>query len=82
MNHSNMCRKTVFGCFMQIGSYVLQIALGRFARITFERAAFMVTMSALDFQSRALVALSVSCSLSELHAEKSGIESTSAGNGK
>jgi len=42
----------------------------------------MVTMSALVFRSRALVALNVLLSLSELHAEKSGIESTSAGNGK
>ncbi len=82
MNQSNMCRKTVFGCFMQIGLYVSQIALGRFARKTWERAAFMVTMSALVFWSWALVALSVSCSLSKLHAEKSGIESSSAGNGK
>ena len=32
MNQSNMCRNTVFGCFMQIGSYVSRIALGRFAR--------------------------------------------------
>jgi hypothetical protein len=47
MNQSNMCRKTVFSCFMRIGSYVSQIALGRFARKTSERAAFMVLISAL-----------------------------------
>jgi len=82
MNQSNMCRKTVFGCFMRIGSYILPIAMGRFVRKTLERVTFMVTMSALVFWSRALVALSVSRSLSELHAEKSGIELTSAGNEK
>ena len=82
MNQSNICRKTVFGCFMQIGSYVSQIALGRFARKTSERAAIMVTMSALVFWSRALVAFSVSRSLSELQVEKSGTTSTSFGNGK
>ena len=78
MNQSNMCRKTVFGCFMRIGSYVSRIAFGRFARKTSDRAAFMVTMSALVFRSGVLVAFSVSRSLSEL----SGIESTSSGNGK
>ncbi len=41
-----MCRKAVFGCFMQLGLYVSQIAFGRFARKTLERAAFMVMMSA------------------------------------
>jgi len=51
-------------------------------RKTSDRAAFMVTMSALVFRLRALLAFSVSHSLSELHAEKSGTESTSAGNGK
>ena len=81
-NQSNMCRKTMFGCFMRISSYISRIALCRFARKTSERVAFMVTMSALVFWSRALVALSVSRSLSELHAEKSGIESTSAKNRK
>ena len=79
-----MCRKTVFGCFMRIGSYVLQIALGRFVRKTSERAAFMVTMSCLVFRMQALVAFSVSRSLSKLQAEKSGTASasTSFGNGK
>ena len=43
---------------------------------------FMVTMSTLVFWSWALVALSVLRSVSELHSEKSGIETTSAGNGK
>ncbi len=46
MNQSNMCRKTVFGCFMRIGLYVSRIILGRFARKTLESAAFIVTMSA------------------------------------
>ena len=82
MSQSNMCRKTVFGCFIRIGSYVSQIAFGRFARKTSDRAAFMVTMSALVLRSRALVAFSVLCSLSELHAEKSGTELTSSGSGK
>jgi hypothetical protein len=82
MNQSNMSRKTVFGCFMQIGSYVSQIALGRFVRKKSERAAFMVTMSALVFRLRALVALSVSRSLSKLQAEKSGTASTSSRNEK
>ena len=41
----------------------------------------MVTMSALVFRSQALVALIVLRWLSELHAEKSRIELTSAGNG-
>jgi len=84
MNQSNMCRKTVFGCFMRIGigSYVSRIALSRFAKKTSERAGFMVTMSALIFRSRALVAFSVSLSLSELQAEKSGTASISFGNGK
>jgi hypothetical protein len=82
MNQSNMCRKTVFGCFMQIGSYVSRIALGRFARKSSERAAFMVTMLALVLRSRMLVAFSVSRSLSEVHVEKSGTASTSFGNGK
>ena len=72
----------MFGCFMRIGSYVWRIAFGRFARKTSERAAFIVTMSALVFRSRALVAFSVSRSLSELHVEKSGTASTSGGNGK
>ena len=82
MNQSNMCRKTMFGCFMRIGSYVSQIALGRFTRKRSERAAFMVTMSALVLQSRALVAFSVSHSLSEVHVEKSGTASILSGNGK
>jgi hypothetical protein len=76
---SNMCRKTVFCCFMQIGSYVSRIVLGRFTRNTSERAAFMVTMSALVFKSRALLAFSVSHSLSELQTEKSGTASTHPG---
>jgi hypothetical protein len=42
----------------------------------------MVTMSALVFRLRALVALSVSRSLSKLQAEKSGTASTSSGNEK
>jgi hypothetical protein len=82
MNQSNMCRNTVFGCFMQMGSYVLQIAFGRFARKTSERAAFMVTMSALVLRSRAFVAFRVSHSLSVVQVENSGIASTSTGNGK
>ena len=82
MNQSNICRKTVFGCFMRIGSYVSQIALGRFERKTSERAAFMVTISALIFWPRALVAFSVSHSLSKLQAEKSGTASISFRNGK
>ncbi len=90
--HSLPILSTIFGrcfgvlhdepSFMQIGSYVSRIAVGRFTRKTSERAAFMVMMSALVFWLRALVALSVSRSLSELHVEKSGIESTSAGNGE
>ncbi len=82
MNQLNMRRKTVFGCFIRIGSYVSQIAFGRFVRTTSDRAAFMVTMSALVFWSQVLVAFGVLCALSELHAEKSGIESTSSRNGK
>jgi hypothetical protein len=82
MNQSNMCRKTVFSCFMRIGLYVSRIALGRLVRKTSERAAFMVTMSALVLWSRALVAFSVSCLLSELQVEKSGTASTSFGNRK
>jgi hypothetical protein len=82
MNQSNMCRNTVFGCFMQMGSYVLQIAFGRFARKTSEKAAFMVTMSTLVLGSRAFVAFRVLPSLSVVQAEKSGIASTSIGNGK
>ena len=82
MNQLNMWRKTVFGSFIRIGSYVWRIAFGRFARKTSERAAFIVTMSALVFRSRACVAFSVSRSLSELQVEKSGTASTSAGNGK
>ncbi len=46
MNQSNMCKKTVFDCFMQISLYVSQTAFGRFARKTLERATFIVTMSA------------------------------------
>jgi len=59
MNQLNMWRKTVFGCFMQIGSYIWQIPFGRFMRKTLERAAFIVTMSALVFWSRAFVTFSV-----------------------
>ncbi len=77
-----MCRKTVFGCFMQIGSYVLLIAFGRFARKTSERAAFMVMMSARVFWLRAFVAFRVLHSLSEVQVEKSGTASTFGGNGK
>ena len=47
-----------------------------------ERAAFIVTMSALVLRPHALVAFQVSRSLSELQVEKSGIEGTSFGNGK
>ena len=72
----------MFGCFIRIGSYVLLIAFGRLTRKTSDRAAFMVTMSALVFRSRVLVAFSVSRSLSELHAKKFGTESTSSGNVK
>ena len=46
MNQSNMWRNTVFGCFMQISSYVSQIAFGRFARKTSKKAKFIATMSA------------------------------------
>jgi hypothetical protein len=77
-----MCRKTVFGCFMQIGSYVLRIAFGRFARKMSERVAFMVMMSAQVFWSQAFVAFRVLRSLSEVQVEKSGTASTSGGNGK
>jgi hypothetical protein len=80
MNQSNMCRNTVFGCFMQMGSYVSRITFGRFARKTSERAAFMVTMSALVLRSRAFFAFRVSRLLSVVQAEKSGIASTSTGN--
>jgi hypothetical protein len=43
MNQSNMCRKTVFGCFTWIGLHIPQIAFGRFAMKTLERAAFIVS---------------------------------------
>ncbi len=82
MNQSNMCRKTVKGCFMQVGPYVLQIAFGRFARKTSERAAFMVMMSAQVFWSRAFVAFRVLRSLSEVQMEQSGTVSTSGGKGR
>ena len=82
MNQLNMWRKTVFGSFIRIGSYVWRIAFGRFARKLSERAAFIVTMSALVFRSRACVAFSVSRLLSELQVEKSGTASTSFGNSK
>jgi hypothetical protein len=82
MNQSNMCRKTVVSRFMRIGLYVSQIALGRFAWKTSERAAFIVTMSAQVFWSWACVALRLSCSLLDVHAEKSGTPSTSLGKGK
>ncbi len=62
--------------------YVWRIAFGRFARKTLERAAFIVTISALVFRSRACVAFSVSRSLSKLQVEKSGTASISGGNGK
>ena len=81
MNQSNMCRTTVFGYFIRIGSYVSRITFGRFAWKTLDRVAFMVTMSGLVFRLRALVGFIVSRSLSELHAEKSGTESTSSENG-
>jgi hypothetical protein len=64
-----------------MGSYVLRITFGRFARKTSEKAAFMVMMSALVLQSWAFVAFRVSRS-SVVQAEKSGIASTSTGNGK
>ncbi len=72
----------MFGCFMRMGSYVLQITFGRFARKMSERAAFMVTMSALVLRSRAFVAFMVLHLFSVVQAEKSGIVSTSIGNGK
>jgi hypothetical protein len=56
MNQSNMWRNTLFGCFMQISSYVLQIAFGRFVRKTSERAKFIVTVSARVFLLRPCVA--------------------------
>ncbi len=65
-----------------MGSYVSQIAFGKFARKTSERAAFMVTMSALVLRSRAFVAFRVSHPLSVVQAEKSGTASTSTGNRK
>jgi hypothetical protein len=67
---------------MWIGLYVLQIALGRFARKTLERAAFIVTMSAQVFWSWACVALRLLRALSDVHSEKSGMLSTSLGKGK
>jgi hypothetical protein len=79
MNQLNMCRKTVSGCFMQIGLYVSQIAFGRFARKTSERAKFIVTMSARVFWLCACVALKLLRSLLDVHAEKSGTSSTSFG---
>jgi hypothetical protein len=82
MNQSNMCRKTVFGCFVRISLYISQIALGRFVRKTSERATFIVTMFAQVFWLRACVALRLLCSLSDVHAEKSGTSSTSLGKGK
>jgi hypothetical protein len=82
MNQLNMCRKTVFGCFMQIGSYFSQIAFGRFTRKSSERAKFIVTMSAQVFWLRACVALRLLRSLLDVHAEKSGMLSTSFGKGK
>ncbi len=69
------------GCFMLIGLYVLQIAFGRFARKTSERAAFIVSMSAQVFWSWACVAFRLSCSLSDVHAEKSRMSSPSFGIG-
>ncbi len=77
-----MSRNTMFGCFMRMGLYVLQIAFERFARKMSERAAFMVLMSALVLRSRVFVAFRVSRSLSVMQAEKSGIASTSTGNEK
>ena len=77
-----MCRKTVFGCFMRIGSYVSQIVVGRFARKTLEGVAFIVTMSAQVFWLRACVALRLLRSLSDVSAEKAGTSSTSFGKGK
>jgi len=64
------------------GVWLFHAAFGRFARKTSERVAFIVTMSALVFRSRAFAAFSVLRSLSELHVEKSGTASTSGGNGK
>ncbi len=72
----------MFGFFIRIGLYVLQIALGRFARKTLARAEFIVMISALVFWLRACVSLRLLHSLSEVQAEKSGIASTSLGNGK
>jgi hypothetical protein len=69
MNQPNMWRKTVFGCFMRIGLYVSQIAFGRFARKTLERAEFIVAMTALVFWSWACVAFKLLHSLSDVHAE-------------
>ena len=54
-----MCRKIVFGCFIQVGLYISRIAFGRFARKALERAAFMVTMSALVLRSRGMVQANV-----------------------
>ncbi len=82
MNQSNMWRKTVFGCFMQIGLYVSRVAFDRFTRKTLERAKFMVIMSALVFWLRAYLAFRLSRLLLDMHAEKSGMSSNSSGKGK
>jgi hypothetical protein len=63
----------VFGCFMHIGLYVSRIAFVRFARKTLERAAFIMTMSAQVFWSRACVAFRLLRSLLDVHAEKSEV---------
>ncbi len=63
----------MFGCFMHIGLYVSRIAFVRFARKTLERAAFIMTMSAQVFWSRACVAFRLLRSLLDVHAEKSEV---------
>ncbi len=67
---------------MQIGLYVLQIYIRRFARKTSEWVKFIVTMFALVFWLQACVAFRLWRKLSDVHAEKSGASSTSFRNGK
>ncbi len=71
----------MFGSFIQIGSYIFQIALGRFVRKKSARAEFTVKLPALVFWSRAWVAFRLFPSLSEVQAVKSGMASILGGNG-
>ncbi len=72
----------MFGCSMQIGVYISQIAFGRFVRKTSERAAFIVTMSTQVFWLQVCVPLRLLRPLLDVHAEKSGTSSISFGKGK